>query len=649
MSENPLLWSPTEAESKASQMHAFQLRFAAELGLSSGFSNFEDLCNASITHKEVFWSLALKELGIVFEGDPAPAFEAGAGFVDARWFKNLRLSYAENLMLPMPEKGAVLIGHTEQPELRREWSRSEIFSAVAALQEILRKAGVSAGDRVAAVLPNAPETIIAMLAASGLGAVWSSCSPDFGEQGILDRLTQIDAKFLFLAADTIYNGKLFDLSEKNRNVLAKLPTVKAQHTFKTLAKNNLAALNIAALPKTLTPTFERHAFAHPLFIMFSSGTTGAPKCIVHGAGGVLLQVMKEHKLHCDLRAGEDLLYYTTCGWMMWNWLATALASGARVHCYEGSPAAPEADSLWGLVEREKIAVFGTSAKFIASCRTQNLTISKSYQLKALRLVLSTGSPLLPEDFDYFYSQVQAPGSRIQLASISGGTDILSCFMLGTPLKPVRRGEIQGRGLGMDVQAWDPAGRPVRGEQGELVCATPFPSMPVSFWNDEGRVRYRKSYFETFPGVWHHGDYVTLTPAGGVIVYGRSDATLNPGGVRIGTAEIYRQAETHPLVVDSLAIGRKRSDDEDIVLFVKLKEGSPPLDDQIRSEIKRRIRDGASPRHVPKEIYAVTEIPYTVSGKKVEIAVKRIVHGQDPGNREALANPASLDLYKIYQT
>ncbi len=648
MSENPILWSATEAELKASQMHAFQLRFAAQLGQPSGFSNFENLCDASIAHKEVFWSLALNELGIIFDGNCAPAFEAGAEFIDASWFPSVRLSFAENLMRPMPETGPVLIGHTEQPELRREWSKSEIFAAVRALQDILRAAGVGTGDRVAALLPNAPETIIAMLAVSGLGAVWSSCSPDFGEQGILDRLTQIDAKFLFLASDTIYNGKRFDLAQKNHHVLAKLPTVKAKHVFQTLSQNNLAALNVASLPQTPAPTFERSPFAHPLFIMFSSGTTGAPKCIVHGAGGVLLQVMKEHRLHCDLRAGEDLLYYTTCGWMMWNWLATALASGVRVHCYEGSPAAPAADSLWSLVEREKISVFGTSAKFIASCRTQNLAISKTYPLKELRLVLSTGSPLLPEDFDYFYSHVQAIGSRIQLASISGGTDILSCFMLGNPLKPVRRGEIQGRGLGMDVQAWDSAGRPVRGEQGELVCATPFPSMPVSFWNDVGRARYLKSYFETFPGVWHHGDFVTLTPEGGVIVYGRSDATLNPGGVRIGTAEIYRQAETHPLVVDSLAIGRKRADDEDIILFVKLKEGSPALDDQMRYELKRRIREGASPRHVPKEIYAVAEIPYTVSGKKVEIAVKRIVHGQDPGNREALANPDSLDLYKIYQ-
>jgi acetoacetyl-CoA synthetase len=649
MSENPLLWSPTEAESKASQMHSFQLRFAAELGQAQGFTNYESFCDHSISSKDVFWSLAMKELGVIFEGNLAPAFAPGSEFFDARWFPNVKLNYAENLMRAMPDQGPVLVGHTERPEIRREWTKAEIFSAVSNLQDKLRASGVGAGDRVAAVLPNAPETIVAMLAVSGLGAVWSSCSPDFGEQGILDRLAQIDAKFLFVAQDTIYNGKHFDLSDKNRNVLSKLPSVKAHHVFKTLSLGNLDALNLGALSSASSPRFDRHAFAHPLFIMFSSGTTGAPKCIVHGAGGALLQVMKEHKLHCDLRTGENLLYYTTCGWMMWNWLATALASGARVHCYEGSPAAPAADSLWSLVEREKISVFGTSAKFIASCRTQDLALAKTHPLKDLRLVLSTGSPLLPEDFDYFYSQVQAPGSRIQLASISGGTDILSCFMLGNPLKPVRRGEIQGRGLGMDVQAWDSAGRPLRGEQGELVCATPFPSMPVSFWNDVGHARYRKSYFETFPGVWHHGDYVTLSPEGGIIVYGRSDATLNPGGVRIGTAEIYRQAETHPLVMDSLAIGRKRADDEDIVLFVKLKEGSPPLDDQIRSEIKRRIREGASPRHVPKEIYAVADIPYTVSGKKVEIAVKRIVHGQDPGNREALANPASLDLYRIFQT
>jgi len=647
MDKNPIMWSPRSSQAEASQMNAFKLRFEALLGQPTSFRDYEAFCDASIQHKEKFWSLCLQELGVILEGSPDPAFVEGAEFFDAQWFPSLRLNYAENLVAGMSAQGPVLVGLTEREEIRREWTRNECLAAIASLQSILSRAGVGVGDRVAAVLPNAPETMIAMLAVTGLGATWSSCSPDFGEQGILDRFQQIEPKFLFLARDTIYAGKHFDLAQKNTAMLAKLPSVQHHHVFHTLALSNTEALN-SVTPASAVPHFERLPFSHPLFIMFSSGTTGAPKCIVHGAGGTLLQLLKEHKLHCEIRPGDKVLYYTTCGWMMWNWLVSSLASGARVFCYEGSPAAPAADSLWRRVDSEGVQVFGTSAKFIASCRTQNLRISEACALPTLRLVLSTGSPLLPEDFDYFYSQVQGPSASIPLASICGGTDIISCFMLGNPLKPVRRGEIQARGLGMDVRALDENGLPVRDIQGELVCATPFPSMPVSFWNDPSRERYRKSYFTAFPGVWHHGDYIILNSEGGIVVLGRSDATLNPGGVRIGTAEIYRQAETHPLVADSLAVGRRTEDDEEIVLFLKMKNPSTQLDDTLRAEIRKRIREGASPRHVPKDIYAVADIPYTVSGKKVEIAVKRILHGQDPGNREALANPASLDLYTPFR-
>ncbi|MEO5667837.1 MAG: acetoacetate--CoA ligase [Bdellovibrionota bacterium] len=647
MFQNAIVWTPAKDAADVSQMAVFERLFEKALARTTRFSDFEEFCDASITHKDEFWTLALRQLGVSFDGDISPAFVPGTEFFDAKWFTKLRLSYAENLVGGMPEEGAVLVALTERPEIRREWTKAECIAAIAALQNLLRQSGIVAGDRVAAVLPNCPETVLAMLAVNGLGAIWSSCSPDFGEQGILDRFQQIDAKFLFLAQDTIYNGKLFDLSEKNRGVLAKLPSVKNHHVFRTLSTRSSEALNLRFL-KDAQPEFVRLPFEHPLFIMFSSGTTGAPKCIVHGAGGSLLQLIKEHKLHCDIRPGEKVLYYTTCGWMMWNWLATSLASGARVYCYEGSPAAPEPDSLWRLIDAEKIEVFGTSAKFIGSCRTLGLKLDEGVAFEKLRLVLSTGSALLPEDFDYFYSSVQRKDKPLQLASIAGGTDIISCFMLANPLKPVRRGEIQSRGLGMDVQAFDENGQAVRDEQGELVCATPFPSMPVGFWKDDDRSRYRKSYFSTYRGVWHHGDYVIVTSEGGIVILGRSDATLNPGGVRIGTAEIYRQVETHPLVADSLAVGRKTEDDEEIVLFVKLKDPSQTLDDELRSQIRKRIREGASPRHVPKEIYSVAEIPYTVSGKKVEIAVKRILQGQDPGNREALANPASLDLYTSFR-
>jgi len=649
MSENPVMWTPSEDEARHSQMNVLRERFEDRLGLpADSLRDYEKFCDASITHKCEFWSMCLKEFGVIFEGNLQPALRSGEDFWEAEWFPSVRLNYAENLVNGFVDSGPVLVGLTERSDIRREWTKSAALAAIASLQTRLRQAGVGVGDRVAAILPNAPETMLAMLAVSGLGATWSSCSPDFGEQGILDRFEQIEPKFIFVAKDTIYNGKTFGLSSKNDHVLARLPSVEGKHEFRTLSNDLSEALNLS-LTEGGDIHFERLPFSHPLFIMFSSGTTGAPKCIVHGAGGTLLQLLKEHRLHCDMRPGEKVLYYTTCGWMMWNWLVSALASGSRVYCYEGSPAAPEADSLWKLVDREHVEVFGTSAKFIGSCRTQGLQISERSKLKSLRLVLSTGSPLLPEDFDYFYTRVQSREQRLQLASICGGTDIISCFMLGNPLKSVRRGEIQGRGLAMDVQAFDEHGNQVRDQQGELVCATPFVSMPVGFWKDADKSRYKKSYFEAFPGVWHHGDYITLTAEGGIMVYGRSDATLNPGGVRIGTAEIYRQAETHPLVSDTLAVGRKTVDDEEIVLFVKFRSADQLMTDEIKSEIKKRIREGASPRHVPKDLYAVADIPYTVSGKKVEIAVKRILQGLDAGNREALANPASLDLYKKFQT
>jgi acetoacetyl-CoA synthetase len=639
MSSNPLVWQPTQTQS--SQISAFQKHF--EEALNKKFKNYEEFCDASIQHFEIFWKLWLQSLDLGIEGNVDLVRNSShKEFFKNRFFPALKLNYAESLISKMPEQGPVMVGLTENPEDRREWTKSQILEGVAFLQAKLIQKGITKGDRVAALVPNTPETVIAMLAVTALGAIWSSCSPDFGDQGVLDRFEQIDPKFLFKTESVLYNGKIFDLDSKNKKIEETLSSIEGAYSLNNLWNDLKEQSPVEFAVQKVK--YDRLAFDHPLFVMFSSGTTGKPKCIVHGAGGTLLQHLKEHKLHCDLRPQEKILYYTTCGWMMWNWVVSALGAGAILYTYDGSPAAPEADSLWKIVDQEKINVFGTSAKFIASCRTQELAVQQKYKLAHTRLVLSTGSPLLPEDFDYFYKDV-AP--KVQLASISGGTDIISCFMLGNPLKPVLRGEIQGRGLAMDIAALNSQGQRVRNEQGELVCGTPFPSMPVSFWNDENFERYRKAYFEEYEGYWHHGDYITLTDEGGVIVYGRSDATLNPGGVRIGTAEIYRQVETHPLVADSLAVGRKKNDDEEVLLFLKFKNLEQELDEEIVKEIKKKIREGASPRHVPAQIFAVPDIPYTVSGKKVEIAVKRILQGQDPGNREALSNPDCLDFFKRF--
>jgi acetoacetyl-CoA synthetase len=642
--ENPILWTPSEELLTKSQMARFKAE--VEKNFERSFPDYETLYEWSVGQPASFWKSYLDFSDLLYSGSTSPILKSHQTFFKNEFFPNLHLSYAENLMMRMPREGAVLVALTEDSCIRRSWTREEIFQAVSLLQGKLRAAGVQKGDRVAAILPNAPESVLAMLATTGLGAIWSSCSPDFGEQAIHDRFAQIEPKFIFFADEVIYSGKRFVLADKNKNVLSRLPTATGTHTFSHLSSSNQEALAIKS-HTALDPHFEHVPFRHPLFVMFSSGTTGAPKCIVHGVGGTLLQHQKELQLHCDLMPGEKILYYTTCGWMMWNWVTSALSVGARVYCYDGSPAAPSADSLWEIVDREQIHVFGTSAKFLGSCRNQNLGITNKFALSQLRLVLSTGSPLLPEDFDYFYSSRLDAQSRLQLASICGGTDIISCFMLGNPLKPVRRGEIQGRGLGMNVQAFNSGGAPVTGEQGELVCLAPFPSMPLGFWNDVEDRAYTKSYFSVFKNTWHHGDFITITPKGGVIVHGRSDATLNPSGVRIGTAEIYRQVETHPLIADSLAVGRRTQDDEEIVLFVKFKNPSTILTEDIIQDLKSRIRQGASPRHVPAAIYSVEDIPYTVSGKKVEIAVKKILHGQNPGNKEALSNPQSLDLFEKF--
>jgi acetoacetyl-CoA synthetase len=514
----------------------------------------------------------------------------------------------------------------------------------------MRAEGIGAGDRVAAMLPNMPEAIAVMLAAASIGAIFSSCSPDFGERGVLDRFGQIEPK-LFVACDGYwYNGKAIDVAPKLATIAAEL---KSAGTVVIVPYLDRAEAVAASIPRAVTLTrftemfpaaplaFERLPFDHPIYILFSSGTTGAPKCIVHGAGGTLLQHLKEHRLHCSLTPGEGLFYFTTCGWMMWNWLASGLASGATLNLYDGSPFFPSGNALFDYAEASGMAIFGTSAKFIDGVKKAGLWPRDTHDLSKMRMLTSTGSPLAPENFDFVYEGIKPD---VHLASISGGTDIVSCFVLGVPTKPVFRGEIQGPGLGMAVDVFDEAGRPRRGEKGELVCTVPFPSMPVMFWNDPDGAKYRSAYFERYPGVWAHGDFAEWTEHGGIVIHGRSDATLNPGGVRIGTAEIYAQVEGMPEVLEALAIGQDWDNDVRIVLFVRLAEGIS-LTEDLRQAIKAKIRVGASPRHVPAKILQVADIPRTKSGKITELAVRDIVHRREVKNVEALANPEALELYR----
>jgi acetoacetyl-CoA synthetase len=543
-----------------------------------------------------------------------------------QWFPGSRLNFAENLLRYDDDRPA-LIAWTELGH-RRTLSFAELRAEVAAYAAALREADVTAGDRVAGYLPNCPEAVIAMLATTSLGAIWSSCSPDFGVAGVLDRFAQIAPKVMFAVNGYRYNGRYIDLRDRLAAVRAALPSLR--QTFVVSDEPARSAANLV---------FERAAFDTPVYILYSSGTTGLPKCIVHGAGGTLLQHVKELALHTDVKAGDRVFYYTTTGWMMWNWLVSALALGATVVLYDGA-AMPDANPgiLWDLAAQERIAVFGTSAKYLSLAEKRGL---EPHGLDALRTILSTGSPLADHSFDYVYRDVKAD---VCLSSISGGTDIVSCFALGNPMGPVWRGELQAIGLGMAVQVFDERGR-ATDDAGELVCTMPFPSMPVAFWNDPDGARYRAAYFERFRGVWRHGDWVRRTPHGGLVIYGRSDTTLNPGGVRIGTAEIYRQVEQLPEILESVVVGQDRDGDSRIVLFVRLAPGIT-LDDSLRERIRRAIRQNASPHHVPQAICAVPDIPRTVSGKIAEMAVREVLHGRPVRNIDALANPESLEHFRL---
>jgi acetoacetyl-CoA synthetase len=569
----------------------------------------------------------------------------GGKMPGARWFPGARLNFAENL-LRGPDVQPAIVFRNERGE-RREVLWRDLRSEVARIASGLRSMGVGDGDVVAGFLPNLPETVVAMLATSCVGATWTSCSPDFGIQGVLDRFGQVAPRVLFTADGYHYAGKTIDSLGPIAGVLERLPSVARVVVVPYVR----AAPATGALPGAVPYrefgrrdeplAFARLPFDHPLYVLYSSGTTGVPKCIVHGAGGTLLQHLKEHLLHTDLKPGDRLFYFTTCGWMMWNWLASGLASQATLVLYDGSPLHPGPEILWQVAADEGVTIFGTSPRYLAAIEKAGCRPRERHGIAGIRTVLSTGSPLGPEQYDFVASAI---GPDVQLASISGGTDIVSCFALGNPLLPVYRGELQCRGLGMKVEVWDDAGRPVIGEKGELVCTAPFPSMPVGFWNDPDGARYRAAYFERYPGVWHHGDYALLTGRGGLVIYGRSDAVLNPGGVRIGTAEIYRQVEQLPEVLESVVVGQETGHDVRVVLFVRLREGAT-LDEALRERIRRQIRANTTPRHVPARILQVPEIPRTISGKVVELAVREAIHGRPVKNTDALANPAALEHFR----
>tara|TARA_R110002110_G_scaffold86743_2_gene226293 strand:+ start:680 stop:2674 length:1995 start_codon:yes stop_codon:yes gene_type:complete len=641
------LWEPSLASIAASNMSAFMALANERHGLA--LSAYEELHAWSVACPALFWDMVWDYAGVIGEKG-ATVLVDETHMPGASFFPGARLNFAENLLRDDGAGPALLFcneGVASPPV-----SRAELRRDVARFAAVLKGWGLEKGDRIAAFMPNCPQTIVAMLAAASIGATFSSCSPDFGVQGVLDRFGQIAPKVLIACDGYRYAGKTLPAHDKLGEIMAGLPSLEHAAIVpfigegpKGLAKAHDWTELLDHAPDTPL-TFARLPFAHPLYIMYSSGTTGIPKCIVHSAGGTLLQHLKEHKLHCNIKPGETLFYFTTCGWMMWNWLVSGLAAGATLALYDGSPFAPDERVLFDYIDAAKIDVFGTSAKFIDAVKKSGLRPRETHDLSSLRMILSTGSPLVPESFDFVYRDVK---KDVALCSISGGTDIVSCFVLGAPLLPVWRGEIQAKGLGMAVEVWDeegvvlPAGLGEAGK-GELVCVTPFPAMPVGFWNDEDGAKYNAAYFERFPGVWCHGDFAEITAHGGIIIHGRSDATLNPGGVRIGTAEIYAQVEQLPDIREALAIGQDWQGDVRVVLFVVMKPGSA-LDEEMEHRIRTKIRTGASPRHVPAKIVAVSDIPRTRSGKITELAVRDIVHGREVKNREALANPEALALYK----
>lgn len=634
-----VVWTPSQDQILNSNLKKFT-EFVEE-NTGKHFKSYDELHHFSISNPE-FWRFIIEFCKVEGEWN-GPIYE-GENIFSAQWFPQSKLNFAENMLKNRSDNEALIFRCEDR--ISKTLSFAELYNQVSKTAQHLKELGVTKGDRVAGFLPNFAGSIVAMLATASVGAIWSSCSPDFGEQGVIDRFGQIEPKVLFCVDGYFYNGKTHNCLDKIKSFTARLPSLKQVVIFDYASLSNIVINNSISYQEILENYeaieigFERVGFDHPLYIMYSSGTTGVPKCIVHGHGGTLVQHLKEHQLQTNISSGDRVFYFTTCSWMMWNWLVSALGTGATIMLYDGSPTYPDNTVLWQFADEEEFSHFGTSAKYIETLMKDDVNPSAIFKLSNLKVICSTGSPLSAECYDYIYNNV----GYVHLASISGGTDIVSCFVLGVPNIPVRRGEIQGAGLGMAVEIWDDSGRVNRGERGELVCTKPFPSRPVKFWNDIDGKKYHAAYFDRFEGVWAHGDFAEQTPDGGYIIYGRSDATLNPGGVRIGTAEIYRQVDRVKEVLESIVIGQIWESDTRIVLFVKLREGIN-LTETLADTIKKLIKNNCTSRHVPSKILQVEDIPRTKSGKIVEIPVRDIVHGREVKNKEALANPEALDYFK----
>ncbi len=639
-----MLWQPSEERIKNTNMHRFMIlvneRYDKQL------SDYNSLYQWSIENIADFWAI-MWEFGRIIHSKPYDeVVDDPNKMPGAKWFSGTKLNFAENLLRHRDERTAIIFKGEAQEPLRITYRA--LYDEVAKLAGSLKALGIKPGDRVVGFMPNMPQTIIAMLAATSMGASWSSCSPDFGIKGVLDRFGQIKPRVLFTANGYLFKGKKFDSLERISAILKELPSIEkvvvVPYTEERAGINNIP--NAVHYRDFLTSDadeieFEQLPFDHPLYIMYSSGTTGLPKCMIQSAGGILIHHLKELMLHTDLKREDVIFYFTTCGWMMWNWLTSGLAVGATLVLFDGNPFYPDPAALWELTQDEKITIFGTSAGYIGALQDAGISPANKYDLSSLKAVLSTGSPLSPEGFEYVYREIK---SDLQLASISGGTDLNGCFALGNPMGPVYSGELQCRGLGMKVMAFDENGRAVINKQGELVCTAAFPSMPIYFWDDPDGKKYHDAYFDVYPNVWRHGDYIEINDHGGVVIYGRSDATLNPGGVRIGTAEIYRQMEQMEEIADSIVVGQSWQNDVRVILFVKLAEGQN-LTEELKKKIKQTIRTNASPRHVPAKIISVPDIPYTLNMKKVELAVKKTIENKPVLNKDALRNPESLDYYK----
>jgi acetoacetyl-CoA synthetase len=638
-----LLWKPSEERKKQTNMFTFLQHVNDRYG--KGFTTYDDLYQWSIEDSPAFWATLWDEGEVIHSQPYDQVVDDVHKMPGARWFEGAKLNFAENLLRYRDDR--VALNFRGEGQATVSITYAQLYDQVARLASSLRAMGIKPGDRVAGFMPNMSETVVAMLAATSIGAIWSSCSPDFGIKGVLDRFGQIEPRVLFTANGYSYNGKQFDSLGRIAEIIKELPSIEKVIVVPYTEKNpDPAQVPHGVLFEDFLAReaeeilFEQVPANHPLYIMYSSGTTGVPKCIVHGVVGTLLQHIKELKLHTDVKREDTIFYFTTCGWMMWNWLVSSLNLGARVLLYDGNPFYPDASALWQMAEEERISIFGTSASYLGALEKAGVKPRESFDLTPLKAVLSTGSPLSVESFQFVYRDIK---EDLCLSSISGGTDIISCFALGNPMGPVYAGELQVRGLGMKVEAYDDEGKSVAGDQGELVCTLAAPSMPIYFWNDPDGQKYDDAYFDVYPGVWRHGDWIEITEHGGVIIYGRSDATLKPSGVRIGTAEIYRQVELIPEVMDSLVVGQDWDNDVRIILFVKLREGVE-FSEELLKRIKTTIRQNATPRHVPAKILPVSDIPYTISGKKVELAVRKVIHGQEVKNKDALANPESLDLY-----